>query len=215
MHLHSTNATTVGLTLACYNPASSKCTGTTFRYSEFTAAGRGSKPTSLLPAGCGTNEHACWQTPHKCIRPTRRHLNATTKQPHAAVQGLPVSGWLSWGKRAYTLPITHPMLEYLKDGVLDISIEIKAAKAKAAFKPIPAFLHLKRGRELGPLRAVVMHDGTWQSAIGQVGDMVVEYPLWSPVAMRVDVAERRMPFQDGEREGGTGLYFDLVSPHFT
>lgn len=30
------------------------------------------------------------------------------------VQGLPVTKWLPWSKRATTLAITHPMLDYLK-----------------------------------------------------------------------------------------------------
>jgi len=139
----------------------------------------------------------------------RHHPNPThpSKPPPtlAAVQGLPVSPWLSWGKRVYTLPITHPMLEYLKDGVLDISVDLKPGKGRLAFKPMPAFLHLKRGRPLGSLRSMVMHDGTYDTSDSTPGDMVVDYALWSPGALRVDISERRMPFQDGGFLFGWGL----------
>jgi len=91
--------------------------------------------------------------------------------------GLPVSRWLSPSNLDLDLAENSPALNHVKDGVLDISVEVMGAD-KAQYKPWPAFLHLQRGKPLSALVPVM------------AGDALMSTPNWIPIATRVDRADR-------------------------
>jgi len=93
--------------------------------------------------------------------------------------GLPVSGWLNPGSFDLNLTLTTPALNYVRDGVLDISLEV-SGPARAQYQPYPAFLHLQRGRTVSPLVPMMVDDQ-------------LSTPVWIPHVIRIDRRDRMIP----------------------
>lgn len=115
----------------------------------------------------------------------------------AAVMGLPVSPWLRWDDRQTTMSIDHPMLCYVGDGVLDVSLEIRGP-ARDSYKPWPAFLHLSRAGIAGSGCGSVAGSGPGQQVpvSGLVPVMMGDSPThavqpWAPGVLRLQRSERR------------------------
>lgn len=71
------------------------------------------------------------------------------------VHGVPVSGWLPPASGfEFTLQIDNPALDALADGFHDISVEVRGAD-RLRFKPLRAFLHMTRGREVSTLVPII------------------------------------------------------------
>eukprot|EP00775_Hariotina_reticulata_P008648 gene8648-8829_t len=109
--------------------------------------------------------------------PWTEGLSAQNIQVRYTVMGIPVSKWLSSSNLDLDLSVNAPALNHVKDGVLDISVEVMGTD-RAQYKPWPAFLHLKRGRALTPLVPVM------------VGDFVTSTPNWIPLVTRMDRTDR-------------------------
>mmetsp|Transcript_17951 Transcript_17951/g.38548 ORF Transcript_17951/g.38548 Transcript_17951/m.38548 type:complete len:859 (+) Transcript_17951:175-2751(+) len=109
------------------------------------------------------------------VNPTGRSINV-----RYTVMGVPVSGWLtpSAASFPFNLSISNPALRYVKDGVADLSVEVRGT-ARMDYKPWPAFLHLMRGLPLSPLVPIMG------------GDQVNLGSGWVPGVTRVARTERR------------------------
>ena len=104
-------------------------------------------------------------------------------QVRYTVQDVPVSPWLTNTTWTYTLTVDSPMLANLNDGVLDINLQVLGA-SRMAFKPWPAFLHLKRNRAISPLVPVM------------VGDSVNSMANKVPAVTRVARSDRKAAGKD-------------------
>lgn len=93
--------------------------------------------------------------------------------------------WLTPASWTYTITQDSPWLANLKDGVLDLNLQVMGA-SRLQYKPWPAFLHLKRGRDISSLVRVM------------VGDNPTSMGPRVPAVTRVARTERTAAGEQGE-----------------
>lgn len=125
------------------------------------------------------------------------------------VRGVPVSAWLA-PPFTYTLRLDNPALDGIPDGFFDLSLEARGAD-RMRFKPLPAFVHVTRGRALDSFVPIITGDmkdtplpnqfGPGIDWINRADRKFVGYPV------RPDVSPWTLPPYEED------LYLELMAPH--